>query len=52
MKIVRLSIIFATLALAGLAGTSDRATLHGAACRLDGVARALSGGPSGGSCER
>ncbi|HEU4556482.1 MAG TPA: hypothetical protein VFS20_01490 [Longimicrobium sp.] len=52
MKIVRMTIILGTLALAGLAGGSDRETLHAAACSLDSVANALSGSWSGGACQR
>lgn len=52
MKIVRMTIILGTLALAGLAGGSDGGTLHAAACSLDNVANALSGNSSGGACQR
>lgn len=52
MKTVRMFIILGTLGLAGFAGTSDSSTLHAAACRLDGVARALAGSPVGGTCTR
>jgi hypothetical protein len=53
MKIMRMAIIMATLALAGFAGTSaDGATLRGAACSLDGMARALSGSPASSTCQR
>jgi hypothetical protein len=52
MKIVRMTIILGTLALAGLAGGSDRSVLHSAACSLDGVANALSGSTAATSCER
>lgn len=52
MKIVRMTIILGTLALAGLAGGSDRGALHSAACSLDGVARALGGSSAGGTCQR
>jgi|1185.fasta_scaffold1629503_1 hypothetical protein len=51
MKTVRISIILATLALAGFAGTADGSTLQSAACRLDTVARALSGSSVGGTCQ-
>jgi hypothetical protein len=51
MKTVRISIILATLALAGFAGTSDASTLQSAACRLDTVARALSGASVSGTCQ-
>jgi hypothetical protein len=52
MKIVRMTIILGTLALAGLAGGSDRGTLHAAACGLTDVANVLSGTPGGGTCQR
>jgi hypothetical protein len=52
MKIVRMTNILGTLALAGLAGGSDHGALHSAACSLDGVAHALSGSPAGGTCGR
>ena len=48
---MRISIIMATLALAGMAGTANGSTLHSAACRVDMVARALSGAPAVGMCE-
>jgi hypothetical protein len=50
MKIVRFSIILATLALAAAAGTNDGSALRGVACRLDGAARILSGSPVAGTC--
>ncbi|HET7234595.1 MAG TPA: hypothetical protein VFJ16_31575 [Longimicrobium sp.] len=52
MKIVRMTIILGTLALAGLAGGSDRGVLHSAVCGLDGVANALSGSAGGATCQR
>ena len=52
MKIVRMTIILGTLALAGLAGGSDRGTLHAAACGLNGMANALSGSSAAGACQR
>lgn len=52
MKIVRMTIILGTLALAGLAGGSDRSVLRSAACSIDSVANALAGSTQGGSCER
>ena len=52
MKIVRMTIILGTLALAGLAGGSDRGTLHAAACSLDSVASVFSGSQSASTCER
>lgn len=52
MKIVRMTIILGTLALAGLAGGSDRETLDAAACSLDTVANALSGSQSSATCGR
>ncbi|HYH82827.1 MAG TPA: hypothetical protein VEX86_23745 [Longimicrobium sp.] len=51
MKIVRVTIILGTLAMAGLAGGSDRTLLRGAVCGIDNVAHALSGGSAGGSCQ-
>jgi hypothetical protein len=51
IKMVRTSIILATLALAGFAGTSDGASVRSAACTLDGVAHALSGSASSGTCQ-
>lgn len=51
MKAVRVMIILGTLALAGLAGTSNSQTLRGAACSLDRVASALGGPQSGGTCQ-
>jgi hypothetical protein len=51
MKIVKMSIILGTLALAGLVGGSERDVLNSAACRLDGVANALSGHAAT-TCER
>ena len=52
MKAIRTGIILTTLALAGFAGTSDGATLRGAACRLDTLTSALSGSPAPATCER
>ena len=43
MKIVKMSIVLGTLALAGLVGGSDRSALQSAVCSLDGIANALSG---------
>ena len=51
MKIVKMSIVLGTLALAGLVGGSDRGALQSAACSLDGIANALSGHPAA-TCER
>ena len=51
MKIVKMTIILGTLALAGLAGGSD-GVLHSAACSLDGVASAIAGHSTGGVCQR
>jgi Tfp pilus assembly protein FimT len=52
MKTVRISIILATLALAGMAGTTNGSTLQSAACRVNAAAQALSGGSSVGMCQR
>jgi hypothetical protein len=51
MKIVKMSIVLGTLALAGLVGGSDRGVLQSATCSLDGVANALSGHAAA-ACER
>jgi hypothetical protein len=50
MKLVKMTIVLGTLALAGLAGGSDRGVLHTAACSIDGVASALNGTQTSGSC--
>lgn len=51
MKIVKMSIVLCTLALAGLIGGSDSGTLQSAVCRLDVVASALSG-QAAATCDR
>lgn len=51
MKIVKMSIVLGTLALAGLVGGSERSALQSAACSLDGIANVLAGHAAT-TCER